>query len=314
MRVTHPGNADYAALDVIYENALQLGKCPGTPGRPVVYGKVGCKQGDLSTTSALQDYYGADGTLIDAAYDEIPVTLVWQDPEITYNEVGNFYASATIYAADELDQRLKDCYTLDDGEPLEEGCLISFRSTQVVVLPADQASLIQLQTSDASGGTVSGQGVYKNDETVTVTATVNENGGYTFGGWQENGSVVSNDATYTFTASGDRTLTALFEVDEDYRVTLRTDPAGAGASPAAAAMRKVTAKPPSPPPQIRATISWAGIKAIIWKVRMPSIPSPLNRRASPSPPDSAWTTWLRRSRRRRTSTAPWTTIRSNGQL
>lgn len=229
VHVTHPGNAEYAALDVIYENALQLGKCPGTPGRPVVYGKVGCKQGDLSTTSALQDYYGADGTLIDAAYDEIPVTLVWQDPEITYNEVGNFYASATIYAADELDQRLKDCYTLDDGEPLEEGCLISFRSTQVVVLPADQASLIQLQTSDASGGTVSGQGVYKNDETVTVTATVNENGGYTFGGWQENGSVVSNDATYTFTASGDRTLTALFEVDEDYRVTLRTDPAGAGA-------------------------------------------------------------------------------------
>ena len=102
VRVTHPGNEKYAALDVTYTKALQLGKCPGTPGRPVVYGKVGCTQGDLTTTSALQDYYGTDGKLIDAAHDEIPVTLVWQNPETTYNEAGNFSASATIYAAEEL--------------------------------------------------------------------------------------------------------------------------------------------------------------------------------------------------------------------
>ena len=156
VRVTHPGNDKYAALDVTYTDALQLAKCPGTPGRPVVYGKVGCTQGDLSTTSALQDYYGTDGTLIDAAYDEIPVTLVWQNPETRYDTAGNFYASATIHAAKELDQRLKDCYNLDDeGTPLKEGCLISARNTQVIVLPADQASIIKVQASDASGGTVS---------------------------------------------------------------------------------------------------------------------------------------------------------------
>ena len=227
--VTHPGNADYAALNVTYTNALQLGKCPGTPGRPVVYGKVGCKQGDLATTSALQDYYGTDGEPIDAAHDEIPVTLVWLNPETTYNTVGNFYASATIHAAKELDQRLKDCYNLDDeGTPLTEGCLISARNTQVIVLPADQASLIKVQASDASGGTVSGKGVYKNGDQVTVTATVNANAGYQFKGWQENGSVVSNDATYTFNAGGDRTLTALFEVNENYRVILKTDPQDGG--------------------------------------------------------------------------------------
>lgn len=230
VRVTHPGDADYAAMDVIYREALQLAKCPGTPGRPVVYGKVGCTQGDLVTTSALQDYYDTDGKLIDAAHDEIPVTLVWLEPETEYNTAGNFYASATIYAANELDQRLKDCYTLDDGTtPLTEGCLISSRATQVVVLPADQASLIKVQASDASGGTVSGKGVYKNGETVTVTATVNASAGYTFGGWQENGQLVSgDDATYTFTADGDRTLTAVFEVDNNYRVTLQTDPADTG--------------------------------------------------------------------------------------
>ena len=230
VRVTHPGNEKYAALDVTYTKALQLEKCPGTPGRPVVYGKVGCKQGDLTTTSALQDYYGTDGKLIDAAHDEIPVTLVWQNPETTYNEAGNFSASATIYAAQNLDQRLKDCYDLDDkGTPLTENCLISSRATQVVVLPADEASLIKVQASDDSGGTVSGKGVYKIGDDVTVTATANTNAGYQFKGWQENGQIISGaDATYTFEAGGDRTLTALFEVDEDYRVTLKTDPTDAG--------------------------------------------------------------------------------------
>lgn len=228
VHVTHPGNADYAAMDVIYTDALVLGKCPGTPGRPVVYGKVGCTQGDLTTTSALQDYYGSDGELIDSAHDEIPVTLVWLSPETRYDTAGNFYASATIHAADNLDQRLKDCYALDNGDPLEDGCQISSRATQVVVLPADEASLIKVQASDASGGTVSGKGVYKNGDSVTVTATVNDSAGYTFGGWQEDGSVVSNDATYTFNASGDRTLTALFEVNENYRVILKTDPQDGG--------------------------------------------------------------------------------------
>ena len=62
VHVTHLGNDKYAALDVMYKDALQLAKCDGTPGRPVVYGKVGCTQGDLATTSALQDYYGTAAT------------------------------------------------------------------------------------------------------------------------------------------------------------------------------------------------------------------------------------------------------------
>lgn len=228
VRVTHPGNKDYNALDVVYKDALQLAKCDGTPGRPVVYGKVGCTQGDLTTISALQDYYGTNGELIDSAHDEIPVTLEWLSPETRYDTAGNFYASATIYAAKDLEQRLKDCYDLDDGKPLTEGCLISSRATQVVVLPADEASIIKLQTSDASGGTVSGKGVYKNGDEVTVTATVNSDDGYEFKGWQENGETVSENLTYEFKADGDRTLTALFETDPEYRVTLQADPQDGG--------------------------------------------------------------------------------------
>lgn len=230
VRITHEGTDKYNALDVVFEDALQLAKCPGTPGRPVVYGKVGCTQGDLTTTSALQDYYGSDGKLIDAAHDEIPVTLVWLSPETVYNEAGNVYANATIYAAEELDDSILACYNLDDGvTPLTEGCQISSRATQVVVLPADEASLIKVQASDDAGGTVSGKGVYKNGDSVTVTATVNENDGYEFKGWQENGQLVSGAGeTYTFTANGDRTLTALFELSKEYTVRLTVDPTGAG--------------------------------------------------------------------------------------
>ena len=73
------------------ENTRMLSVSPGTPGRPVVYGKVGCTQGDLTTVSALQDYYGSNGNLIDAAHDEIPVTLVWLEPKKEYTETGKPY-------------------------------------------------------------------------------------------------------------------------------------------------------------------------------------------------------------------------------
>ena len=44
---------------------------------------------------------------------------------------------------------------------------------------------------------------------VTLTATAND--GYRFTGWMENDQQVSTNATYTFNANGDRTLTAKFE-------------------------------------------------------------------------------------------------------
>lgn len=230
VRITHDGTEKYNALNVVFKEALQLAKCPGTPGRPVVYGKVGCTQGDLVTTSYLQDYYHEDGSLTGTGvYDEIPVTLEWQNPDTKYTETGYFFASATIHAATELDQRLKDCYDLDDeGTPLTEGCQIDYRASQVVVLPEDEASIIRLQASDDSGGTVSGKGVYKNDEQVTVTAEANTNNGYEFKGWQEDGKIVSEDAAYEFTTNGDRTLTALFEANDEYRVILKTDPQDGG--------------------------------------------------------------------------------------
>ena len=67
----------------------------------------------------------------------------------------------------------------------------------------------------AEGGTISGAGTYYADNTCTLTATPND--GYTFSYWSENGTVVSEEATYTFTVTGTRNLVAQFsgtDVDE----------------------------------------------------------------------------------------------------
>ncbi len=59
-------------------------------------------------------------------------------------------------------------------------------------------------------GTVTGFGVYQAGKTATIIAT--PNAGYYFTGWQENGVFVSTSALYSFTVTGDRTLTAVFSV------------------------------------------------------------------------------------------------------
>ena len=57
-------------------------------------------------------------------------------------------------------------------------------------------------------GTVNGGGTYEEGTTCTLTATANA--GYIFMNWTENGEVVSTEAAYSFTVTGDRDLVANF--------------------------------------------------------------------------------------------------------
>ena len=89
----------------------------------------------------------------------------------------------------------------------------------------------KINVSATTGGTVSGGGTYQSGASITVTATAS--GNYQFVEWREGGNSVSTDAIYTFSASTDRTLTAVFERAEQpqppsYTVSVSADPAEGG--------------------------------------------------------------------------------------
>ena len=98
------------------------------------------------------------------------------------------------------------------------GATVAAAGAQISALFAREAEpepithSIQLSAEPSEGGSVSGGGEVAEGTVVTVSATANE--GYTFSGWQENGSTVSTAASYTFTATADRSLVALFEKEE----------------------------------------------------------------------------------------------------
>ena len=86
---------------------------------------------------------------------------------------------------------------------------------------------ITLSVDPEGGGTASGGGSAEDGGTITVTASPSN--GHEFVGWRENGSIVSSSASYTFTVTGDRSLTAVFvAVAPVYVVSVAVDPAGGG--------------------------------------------------------------------------------------
>lgn len=94
-----------------------------------------------------------------------------------------------------------------------------FTQTRGTTLFADESESSNVGENQArvfvtatNGGSVSGAGVYNLGTQVTVVATPGS--GYAFDSWKENGSdtVVSRDASYTFTLEGQRDLVASFRV------------------------------------------------------------------------------------------------------
>ena len=71
-------------------------------------------------------------------------------------------------------------------------------------------TVVTTTANPAEGGTLTGAGVYNNNDDVTLTATPNT--GYNFVNWTKGGTQVSTDATYAFKAAGDVELVANFEL------------------------------------------------------------------------------------------------------
>ena len=84
---------------------------------------------------------------------------------------------------------------------------------------------ISVSANPSSGGMVSGGGTYPQGQSCTVNATANT--GYAFTNWTENGNVVSTNARYTFTVTGNRNLVANF-TQQNYIISVSANPTNGG--------------------------------------------------------------------------------------
>jgi hypothetical protein len=84
---------------------------------------------------------------------------------------------------------------------------------------------LTLSAAPQAGGSVTGAGTFSNGQTVTATATPAT--GYSFVNWTENGNVVSTQATFTFTITAPRNLTANFS-QGNHTVTVNASPTAGG--------------------------------------------------------------------------------------
>lgn len=96
---------------------------------------------------------------------------------------------------------------------------------------SDNVIRATIAVSKSGDGSVAGGGRYEVGTPVTVVATPNN--GATFLGWHENtknGALVSENASYTFTAEENRTLVAVFQGGNvpTFTIAAATDPAGHG--------------------------------------------------------------------------------------
>ena len=84
---------------------------------------------------------------------------------------------------------------------------------------------ITVTANPTAGGTVTGAGTYNHGATATLTATAAT--GYTFANWTKDGSVVSTNATYSFTVEGAGNYVANFTLNS-YAITVTANPTAGG--------------------------------------------------------------------------------------
>jgi hypothetical protein len=128
-----------------------------------------------------------------------PVTYnVFRDDEKIASNI-----TATTYTDTELNPKERHTWkvitvcTCGDSEP------VSVTGTQCLYT-------VSLSAKPVNGGTVSGDGDYKQNSNATIEATPNEN--YRFVKWTRNNAEVSTASPYTFEVTGNITLVANFEL------------------------------------------------------------------------------------------------------
>lgn len=105
----------------------------------------------------------------------------------------------------------------------ENGSEVSFSESYTFVVTGDRTLVanfatntttyaISVAASPQGGGILFGGGIYQEGEICTINA-ITTNSNYTFDNWTEDGSVVSDNESYSFTVTSSRVLVANFTYD-----------------------------------------------------------------------------------------------------
>ena len=124
-------------------------------------------------------------------------------------------------------------YTFDNWT--QDGTIVSSEASFSITVNEDASYVanfslnsytITVEADPAEGGTADGGGTFNHGETCTLTAT--PNGDYNFVNWTKNGTVVSANASYTFTVTEEGNYVAHFSQDVYYTVVASAYPVEGG--------------------------------------------------------------------------------------
>lgn len=203
------GNAINVALDENAANAWDR----------VVYVvlKKTDSQSIMPATSLVVSEAGVDGTF-PASLDYVSGDISVHAYGIRLNSANSRVAFGNLIAptAEEVVKIItsrtysESDYTLSETRGLYMGSLENSGTTAGTSRVTITTSTYNQTSGTAGGGSVTGGGRVDLGEVVTLTASPNE--GFSFVGWQVGSSsaIVSSNATYTFTASGNERVTAVF--------------------------------------------------------------------------------------------------------
>ena len=135
-------------------------------------------------------------TVGDGTYDKGKTVKVTATPKEGYEFVSWMEDGQTISDKKELSFKISE----------DRNLLAVFKKKEVN--PVVEKFVVRTNANPKEGGLTKGAGIYKENDTVCVSAEARK--GYKFAYWLEEGKVVSDQAAFTFKATKDRDLLAVF--------------------------------------------------------------------------------------------------------
>ena len=169
-----------------------------------------------NTTVSWTTQNGVDGRLFVAANGNtlfLPATGYRWNGELYYSgSRGNYWSSSLYTTTPAPDIACQLFFTVNSNCGIDGDSRDGGQPVRPVWSGQSASFIINATASPEEGGTVEGAGTYAEGETCILMATPAE--GYVFLNWKENDVIVSTDATYSFTVTGNRNLVANFVLED----------------------------------------------------------------------------------------------------